>query len=274
MGTLMFGAEDHLECLQPIPTPSPKGEHLCLGYRFTMHFVGAPVYLTDHGYILKVVGANRYYQLNAAGIAEGQKEGILPSPLPAYHIPTGYYLFGYSLWPMLLIVFGIAILGKRRKARIAAQRMATPISPTGPTLATEGDRYIQDQLAGQLKAGERISHQAYGPDRAPTGSALGSLVTHAYLAALTGERLFLIKTRVGAFAPLLENHGVEVIERAQVTAAVADGDLLRLRLADGSERTLYVIKRKQFSNQEAFLRDLPRLLGVQAAPAVAAAPTP
>ena len=79
---------------------------------------------------------------------------------------------------------------------------------------------------------------------------------------LTDRRLFFIKTRVGAFKPLLENKGVEELDRGRISRAVEDDYLIAFHLDDGTVRTLWVpIAKKHFSNQEAFLRDIPRLVG-------------
>src|SRR5690349_12245817 len=98
MGQARVGSEETIRCLQDVSLPGPQGEALCLGHKFTVHWFGGPIYLTDDGYVLKVKARDSYYPLDAGRIAELQTSGVLSSPLPGYHIGVGSYLFGYGLW--------------------------------------------------------------------------------------------------------------------------------------------------------------------------------
>jgi hypothetical protein len=279
--TLRIGSEEHLVCLQHVKAPGPHGESVCLGYEYTYHVVGMPAYVSDEGYVLVVEGSDRYYPLDAAQIAADQQAGLLPTAMPKYSLGAGTYAWGFSLWPMLALCAALTVwIGRRQAARTRrrlAEDAATPVATGGPVLRTDGDRYIQAQVAPQLAAGEAITHQAYGVDRALGGrGALGQLAD-AYrqkglFAAWTGTRLFLIETRVGAWKPLLENKGVEVIERARIRAITrTDERSLVIALDDGTTRTIVVDGRtKHFSNQDAFVRDLPRAIAVAPTPATAA----
>jgi len=71
---------------------------------------------------------------------------------------------------------------------------------------------------------------------------------------VTDQRLILIKTRVGAFRPLLENHGVESIERAGIKAASVFGSGLTIELEDGSKLTTSARSSRHVSGQKEFLR--------------------
>lgn len=259
----MFGQDDTINCIQDIAAPGPGGAKLCLGYKYSTHSFGAPAYLTNDGYVLKIVGQDRYIPLPKERIAALQADGTLPTPLPGYSISPLAYVWGYSLWIILLVVGVLTWLGsKRKKARMAADA-ALPISTQPPALNTAGDRFIHDQVTPLLGSGERITHQGYGTDRVVAGlSAIGA---KGLLAALTSKRLFLIKTKVGAFSPVLENQGVEELERSAIREVTRDGQILEFKLLDGSTRTLVVdARKKHFSNQEVFLRDVPRLLGATA----------
>jgi hypothetical protein len=97
---------------------------------------------------------------------------------------------------------------------------------------------------------------------------LGDAKLGALYAALTDRRLVLVATRVGAFGPLLENRGVEILERPKIVGLAVDDRAIQLQLADGTVRLLWVSPTGKLSNQRAFLRDVPRLLG-GAAPASA-----
>ncbi len=78
-----------------------------------------------------------------------------------------------------------------------------------------GDQFIYQQIGSWL-ANEPAVYTAY-LQTASGGGVVGGLTTKAYWAALTATRLYLIETRVGAFQPLYENHGVRTIERNTIT---------------------------------------------------------
>jgi hypothetical protein len=252
-----FGKKESLRCIADIELQGPQGEDLCLAHKFTTKAFLLPAYLTDDGYVLKIEGQDSYYELSPDEMQEWQSEGLLPSPLPSYQIEAVDYLWGYSLWPALILIALWTYVARRRsKTRDALS--GEPISQEPPTIVTEGDRYIQQQVAPLLREGEAVSHQAHAPSKRLQG--MSSATAKCHFVCLTNERLIFIKTRNGAFGPLLENHGNESIARADVRDVMVK-DIIRFYLADGSERTLWVRKQKQFSNNEAFFRDVPRLLG-------------
>jgi hypothetical protein len=277
-----MGMSDEVRCLQDVPHKSPAGDDLCLGYRLEFYWLGLPAHVSDQGYVLVVKGTERdsgYYALGPALIERGQHEGWLPSPLPAYSLGVGTQLFGHSLWLALIVT---ALLGWRLRVRKRHQRVADAADATTPIsdrvqLDTEGDRYLRDLFASQLRAGETVTHQAYGVNRelevgGPRGIVADAASTRGVLAALTGERLILIETPVGDFGPKT-NRVVEAIDRAHVRTALRDGKTLIVGLDDGSARTIVIDPRyKHLSNQAAFLRDVPRILG-PAAPDLAVAAT-
>ena len=103
---VMFGTKEHLHKIQDLDLKGPNGEALYLGYKYSHHAFIAPYRTTDDGYILGVVGEQRYYPLNAALIERLQAQKRLPVPLPPYELSTLDYLFGYVLW---IIVAGITV---------------------------------------------------------------------------------------------------------------------------------------------------------------------
>jgi hypothetical protein len=260
-----FGTDEHLVCLTPATIKDPDGGGMCLGYKYTYHYVLLPAYVTDDGYV--VAKGDRYNALTPDMIHELQAFGQAPDPLPSYALDWTTYAWGYSLWLLLALVIGSRIVRRMRTSRAIASDAAAPIAKEPPAVVTDGDRFIQAQLASRLHPGEAITHQAYGVSARVGGGGVLAFISAAkqkgVLAALTGERLFLITTRVGAFSPLLENLGVEEIARADIRAVERSGARsLRVALADGTGRTIIVDGRAtQFSNQDAFLRDLPRVVG-------------
>lgn len=263
MGSLMFGKDETLTCIQPVTLKGADGEPLCLAFKTSKYFVGAGVYLKDDGYALKVTSKkDTFYPMpDAAELKAFQAQGLVPDPLPPYSVPFIEYLFGYSLW---IIVAGVIVFErlksaqtKKRKARDAA----IPVSFGPPKQETEGDKFIAQTVGPMLRPGEQVQHQAYGQrDRAEGVVAAAKNV--GLFAVLTNQRLIFVQTKLGAFKPVLENHGVGEVPREAIVDAVEDDYLIQFTLNDGTARTILVVpQEKHFSNQQAFIRDVPRILG-------------
>lgn len=124
------------------------------------------------------------------------------------------------------------------------------------TIMLDGDRFIAEQLQGRLSADEPIVHTAYLETDSGRGM-LGALRKQAYWAAVTPARLFLIKARVGVLEPLLENKGLEIIERASIVGAARQGSALILALANG-HRLAFLVQRapKLVSGQAGLVDEL------------------
>jgi hypothetical protein len=267
MGTLLFGNEDAITCIQHVEVKGPSDESLCLAYKTTKTFFGAGVRITDDGYVLGVESSGKvtsFLKLDPAELERLQTASLLPRPLPAYRISWPEYAFGYSLW---IILAGLAVwykvaamLKSNRIQQRAAEAAAKPITYGPPLIESAADRFVQSQVTPRLEAGETVQYQAYTFDRVPGGSALDSAKTVARFVALTNRRLFLIDTRVGAFGILLENRKTEALDRARIVKLAVDDRLIVLGLDDGSVRTLWIHKTKKLSNQHAFLLDVPRIL--------------
>jgi hypothetical protein len=98
-GSFMFGQQDRIHFLKNVNFKGPNGEGLYLGYMTTMHIFVLPYRVTKSGYVLGVTGNNKsYYKLSADRIAQSQRRGLLPTPLPPYKLSFLDYLVGYSLW--------------------------------------------------------------------------------------------------------------------------------------------------------------------------------
>lgn len=119
---LLFGTEDDLNCIVDIPLKGASNEALCLGFRVSLHFVGAGIYTSDEGYILRPKNDSKSYYPMPTGdeLADYQAHGMIPSPLPSYSVPVWDYLFGFSLWIIIGIMGAFAgikyALKKRREA--------------------------------------------------------------------------------------------------------------------------------------------------------------
>ena len=65
----------------------------------------AGVYVVDDGYVLQQEGQlDRYWEYDEEQVKAWQSGGQLPGPLPAYSIPFWDYVFGYSLWIVILVI--------------------------------------------------------------------------------------------------------------------------------------------------------------------------
>jgi hypothetical protein len=261
MGTLLFGTDETLNCIQHVEVKGPKDESLCLGYKISKVFFGAGIYLKDDGYVLRLENdAKHYFPLPPERVEKLQEASLLPRPLPAYSIPWYEYAFGYSLWIVIAVTAFFMYVGRIRRKQREAEDAATPTSAGPPNLVTAADRFVDAQAAALLEPGEAVQHQAYGMNGVP-GGGLADAKLGALYVVLTSRRLILITARAGAFGPLLENRGTEVIDRRNITGFAVGDRVIDLRLADGSTRRLWISPTGKLSNQRAFLRDVPRLLG-------------
>lgn len=256
MGKLMFGWDDKITCIQAVGVKGQDDEALCLAYKTSKLFVGAGVYLKDEGYVLgDPAQKDRFYPWPDADQVTGwQTAGLLPQPLPGYSIPAIEYAFAYSLWIIILGMVAWAMAKRALTKRRQAKDALIPVSHGPPNVVTEGDRFLSQTVTAMLRPGETIQHQAWAL-RSPEE------LSHAYLAALTSQRLILISTKRKFSGVVLENLGVEEIPRAQIANVTENSYELTFTLTAGGQFLLWVpASEKEFSNQKAFVRDVPRLL--------------
>jgi transcriptional regulator of nitric oxide reductase len=112
-----FGTRDSpYQHLQDLNAKGPKGESLALGYVTTTHSFLMPYKLTSD-YVLLVRGSGRdlngrpldvYHTLPQEKIAQMQRAGALPNPLPAYRHTIVDYLGATVLWWLLPVVLAFA----------------------------------------------------------------------------------------------------------------------------------------------------------------------
>jgi hypothetical protein len=276
MGKLLFGKQEEIVCIADVSVRAKDKGELCLAYKTTTHFLGGGLYVTDDGYVLRVKqNSSEYYPLDSEGIRAHQAAGALPTPLPGYALPFSTYLLGYSLWIGIFVALLSGLLQRarvsRKKARLKQLRDVQPVSYGPPALLANVDRFVAMQTMPLLRPGEQVQHQAYGVDRDMSEGGVASLSAQGVFGVLTDQRLILIRTRLGALWVLLENRGVESIERSSIVNVREKGDLLTFDLVGGGERYIHVkLGARGVSNQLAFLRDVPRLL----APRASTAPQP
>jgi hypothetical protein len=122
----VFGKGTNTICIQDL-RDLPSGEHACLAYQLDYYGLVFPGYVRDAGYAIKI-GDHRYQHLDDALIAQYQKAGVLPDPLPPYAVPAQKYFWGFALWPMI-IVLTLAAIFRRRGAQRRHARDQKPIAP-------------------------------------------------------------------------------------------------------------------------------------------------
>jgi hypothetical protein len=128
-----FGTRDSYQHLRDLKEKGPKGEALALGYVTTTHFFFLPYKMTGR-YVLLVRRSGRdlnsraldvYHALSPEKIAQMQRAGALPNPLPAYRHSIIDYLWAYILWWCIPVTFAFVALfqtlgiGRRGETRSA-----------------------------------------------------------------------------------------------------------------------------------------------------------
>ena len=118
----LFGTVEDIHPIQDVRLTGPDGQALFLGNKTsTVYFIGGAA-LSDDGYVLGLrAEPNRFLDMPAGGVlADFQKRGLLPDPLPGYRLGFLAYLKGYSLWIALAVALGtyaLVLLGRRRAGR-------------------------------------------------------------------------------------------------------------------------------------------------------------
>jgi len=127
----MFGKDETIHKIEDVPYEINQGEDLYLGYKTSIMYVLAGLYLSNDGYVLGVKSdSSHYYDLPTGDDLKSiQAQGLLPDPLPAYSVGWFDYVLGYSLWIVLVIVAAVYLIGWLRKRPAA---VATPAGGGGP----------------------------------------------------------------------------------------------------------------------------------------------
>jgi hypothetical protein len=100
-----FGTQSSYQHLQDLTAKGPKGEALALGYETSTHHFFLPYKMTG-AYVLLVRGSGRdlfagrdiYHELSQEKIAQMQRAGALPNPLPRPRHTILDYVMAYVLW--------------------------------------------------------------------------------------------------------------------------------------------------------------------------------
>lgn len=124
---------------------------------------------------------------------------------------------------------------------------------------TETDEFIATEASKVLLAGERITHTAY---LVTHKKGLLAALSKAYYVLVTDQRLILIKTKVGAFKPILSNEGVEALPRSEVDSIGYSGGGLEIAIAGRKPLKFFARpKNKHVTGQAAFFAEVPATFG-------------
>lgn len=118
---IVIGRQQEIHKITDVKLTGENNEPLYLGYATTVFLFGGGVALVDEGYVLGIQGSDRecHRLPDERELARYQKQGLLPDPLPAYHIGFWQYIYGFWLWIALgLVATGLALARRRTAARI------------------------------------------------------------------------------------------------------------------------------------------------------------
>ena len=109
-GKAMFGVDEDIRKIQSLGQGA-DGQELYLGRLVSTRFFIAGLYVKDRGFVVGK-GADRYLPLTPRLTSELQKTGVLPTPLPSFHLRWVDYVLGYSLWLLLAVILLWAFVGQ------------------------------------------------------------------------------------------------------------------------------------------------------------------
>ncbi len=104
-----FGTVEHTTPIEDVALTTPEGDALYLGYKTSTVYFLLGVYFRDDGYVLGLRSSPKHIgEMPPPDVlAELQKQGKLPNPLPPYRLGIGDYIMGFSLWIIALPLAGI-----------------------------------------------------------------------------------------------------------------------------------------------------------------------
>jgi hypothetical protein len=102
-----IGTDESIEFLVDVSLPPVDGKSFYIGHKKTQKIFGLPYYVKSDGLVLGVKGDSRKYLPlpEGAKLQVLQKAGLLPDPLPSAKLDLVDYLFGYSLWLAIVVLF-------------------------------------------------------------------------------------------------------------------------------------------------------------------------
>ncbi len=119
-----FGTVENITPIEDVTLVTPAGDALYIGHKTSTVYFLLGVFVHDDGYVLGLQSHTKHYvdMPPPAMVADFQKQGQLPDPLPPYHLGFVDYLKGYSLWivlvPAVIAYFYVMMVvwrGRRRR---------------------------------------------------------------------------------------------------------------------------------------------------------------
>lgn len=149
-------------------------------------------------------------------------------------------------------------------------------------MTTPRDQFIQAEMAKIARPGEQVLNTAFMVKTPPmivqmilAGGLLQFLLTKAYYAVLTNQRVVLIRTSLGLFKPGMVNKGVESIELGNISQVKTGGFLnnksMTFKKSDGALTLRIAPWSKLVTGQKAFLQEVPQRINTRSLPAAATA---
>ena len=137
----------------------------------------------------------------------------------------------------------------------------TPVHDDPAVGETDVDLYIRSEVAPLLRADETIRWTAALTKTPPpmlvllTFGLIAPFTVVPYIAAITNERVILIRTRAGVLKPKMENHGVETFEWSAVkmlqVGGLGNNRTIRFVFTDGSSRLMQIAPRSNITASQA-----------------------
>ncbi|MDR2187790.1 MAG: hypothetical protein LBE62_07015 [Azonexus sp.] len=112
---LYFGTDESVSYIADTKLAGSDKRKVYLGHLIQTNFFIAPYNFESKGYVLCKVGEPQECKhLPPEDLLKGfQENGFIPNPLPPLKFTWWDYVFGYSLWIFLVVIFGAAFISIR-----------------------------------------------------------------------------------------------------------------------------------------------------------------
>lgn len=122
-----FGTTENIVPIEDVGLTTPGGDALYLAHKTSTIYFILGVFVSDDGYVLGLRSNPKHYvdMPPPDMLANFQKQGQLPNPLPSYRLGISDYLVGFSLWIVLVPIVvayaaaRIALRSRHRRRRVA-----------------------------------------------------------------------------------------------------------------------------------------------------------
>lgn len=133
-GEYKFGPHHDDRRIALVRARNANGEQMFIGHRVTFNWFILPYGVSDGGYVLTSKDGSNARRLEPALRDVLQKQGLLPTPLPAYEMSFVDRLLGNALWIVLLLVTAWRTRVELAKRGIKLPSLSLPKIPDGISL--------------------------------------------------------------------------------------------------------------------------------------------